>query len=68
MSVKRANRPQGVWKPFGAFSMAIAQGSGQVFHLKGQVSLSSDGGVIGEDDIELQVETTLKNNQSVLGN
>ncbi len=48
--------------------MAIAQGSGQVFHLKGQVSLSSDGGVIGEDDIELQVETTLKNNQSVLGN
>ena len=66
MSVKRFN-PPGVWKPFGAFSMVVAQGSGQVLHLKGQVSLSRDGEVIGEGDIELQVETTLKNIQSVLG-
>ncbi len=48
--------------------MAAAQGSGQVLHLIGQVSLSSDGEVIGKGDIELQVETTLKNIQSVLGN
>ncbi len=66
MSIKSYN-PPGVWKTFGAFSMAVAQGSGQVLHLKGQVSLSSDGEVIGEGDIELQVDTTLKNIQSVLG-
>jgi len=66
MSVKSYNPPS-VWKPFGAFSMAVAQGSGQVLHLKGQVSLNCDGEVIGEGDIELQVETTLKNIQSVLG-
>ena len=60
--------PPNVWKPFGAFSIAVAQGSGQVLHLKGQVSLNSEGEVIGESDIELQVETTLKNIQTVLGN
>lgn len=65
MPIKSYNSPN-IWKPFGAFSMAVAQGSGQVLHLKGQVSLSHDGSVIGEGDIELQVETTLKNIQSVL--
>jgi 2-iminobutanoate/2-iminopropanoate deaminase len=59
--------PTNVWKPFGAFSMAVAQGSGQVLHLKGQVSLNSGGEIIGESDIEMQVETTLKNIQMVLG-
>ncbi len=67
MSVNSFN-PLNVWKPFGAFSMAVAQGSGQVLHLKGQVSLNIDGEVIGENDIEIQVETTLKNIQTVLGN
>ena len=66
MSVNSYN-PPGVWKPFGAFSMAVVQGSGQVLHLKGQVSLDRDGEVIGEGKIELQVETTLKNIQLVLG-
>lgn len=65
MSVKSYNPPS-VWKPFGAFSMAVVQGSGQVLHLKGQVSLNSDGEVIGEGDMELQVETTLNNVQAVL--
>ncbi len=60
--------PPNVWKPFGAFSIAVAQGSGQVLHLKGQVSLNSEGEVIGESDIELQVESSLKNIQTVLGN
>ena len=67
MSIKSFN-PSDVWKPFGAFSMVVAQGLGQVLHLKGQVSLNSDGEVIGENDIEIQVETTLKNIQTVLGN
>ena len=60
--------PANGWKPFGAFSIAVAQGSGQVLHLKGQVSLNSEGEVMGENDIELQVETTLKNIEMVLGN
>ncbi len=34
-----AVNPAGVWPPFGAFSMAVIQGDGQVVHLKGQVSL-----------------------------
>ena len=65
MSIKSYNPPD-IWKPFGAFSIAVAQGSGQLLHLKGQVSLNSDGEVIGKGDIELQVETTLNNIQSVL--
>ena len=65
MSIKSYN-PSNTWKPFGAFSMVVAQGSGQVLHLKGQVSLSRDGDVIGEGDIELQVKTTLENIQSIL--
>jgi 2-iminobutanoate/2-iminopropanoate deaminase len=27
--------PTGVWSPFGAFSMAVLQGQGQIVHLKG---------------------------------
>ena len=60
--------PENVWQPFGAFSMAVAQGSGQLLHLKGQVSLNSDGEVMGENNIEIQVETTLENIQTVLAN
>ena len=67
MSIKSFN-PSDVWKPFGTFSIVVAQGLGQVLHLKGQVSLNNDGEVIGENDIEIQVETTLKNIQTVLGN
>jgi 2-iminobutanoate/2-iminopropanoate deaminase len=67
MSIKAFN-PSNVWKPFGAFSIVVAQGSEQVLHLKGQVSLNSEGEVVGESDIELQVETTLKNIQTVLTN
>ena len=67
MPIKSYN-PSNIWKPFGAFSMVVAQGSGQVLHLKGQVSLDSEGTVIGEGDIELQVETTLKNIETVLAN
>jgi len=27
--------PQSVWKPFGAFSMGVIQGEGQIVYLKG---------------------------------
>ncbi|MEM7293083.1 MAG: RidA family protein [Pseudomonadota bacterium] len=65
MSIKGVN-PDGVWQPFGAFSMAVVQGDGKVVHLKGQVSLDESGKVVGEGDMALQVETTLKNIQTVL--
>lgn len=35
-----------VWSPFGAFSMAVIQGEGQVVHLKVQVSLDGEGRVV----------------------
>ena len=43
--------PPGVWAPFGAFSMAVIQGTGQVVHLKGQVSLDVDGHVVAKGDM-----------------
>lgn len=60
--------PKGVWKPFGAFSMAVVQGSGRIIHLKGQVSLDASGNVVGEGDMERQVKKTLENIQTVLAN
>jgi enamine deaminase RidA (YjgF/YER057c/UK114 family) len=58
--------PDAVWKPFGAFSMAVVQGTGRVVHLKGQVSLNKEGDIVGEGDIEKQVAKALENIQSVL--
>lgn len=46
-----AVNPPGVWSPFGAFSMAVVQGDGQIVHLKGQVSLDVDGRVVGPGDM-----------------
>ncbi len=65
MSIKSFN-PDGVWKPFGAFSIAVVQGTGKIVHLKGQVALDADGDVVGEGNIEIQVEKTLENIKSVL--
>ena len=58
--------PDDIWKPFGAFSMAVVQGTGRVVHLKGQVSLNDDGNVVGKGDIEVQVTQVLENIQTVL--
>ena len=56
-----AVNPPGVWSPFGAFSMAVIQGDGQVIHLKGQVSLDQDGQVVGAGDMRQQVHKMLEN-------
>ena len=58
--------PNGVWKPFGAFSQAVVQGSGKIVHLKGQVSLNSLGEVVGDGDMAVQMEQVLENIKSVL--
>ncbi|MEX3787625.1 RidA family protein [Paraburkholderia sp. BR14374] len=62
-----AINPPSVWSPFGAFSMAVVQGDGQVVHLKGQVSLDVHGQVVGRGDIRAQVRKTLENIRDVLG-
>ena len=58
--------PREVWQPFGAFSMLVAQGDGRTVHLKGQVPLDPDGGLIGKGDMRAQVRQTLQNIEAVL--
>ena len=58
--------PPNVWTPFGAFSMGVIQGVGQVVYLKGQVSLDVEGQVVGEGDMKAQTRQTLSNIQTVL--
>ena len=58
--------PAQIWTPFGAFSMAVVQGDGQVVHLKGQVALDRDGRLIGKGDMRAQVRKTLENIAAVL--
>ena len=65
MSINSFN-PDNVWKPFGAFSQAVAQGSGRIIHLKGQVPLDVEGNIVGEGSIEIQVEKVLENIESIL--
>jgi 2-iminobutanoate/2-iminopropanoate deaminase len=61
-----AVNPAGVWSPFGAFSMAVIQGEGQIVHLKGQVSLDGAGEVVGPGDMPTQVRKALDNIRAVL--
>jgi 2-iminobutanoate/2-iminopropanoate deaminase len=58
--------PDSVWKPFGAFSQAVVQGRGNIVHLKGQVSLDKGGEIVGESDIDAQVEKALENIKTIL--
>lgn len=61
-----AVNPPNVWTPFGAFSMAVIQGDGQIVHLKGQVSLDRSGQIVGAGDMRAQVRQVLENIASVL--
>jgi len=61
-----AFNPPEVWSPFGAFSMAVVQGDGQVVYLKGQVALDRDGEVVGAGDMRAQTRQTLENIRAVL--
>jgi len=61
-----AINPPGVWSPFGAFSMAVIQGVGQIVHLKGQVALDQQSQVVGSQDMRAQVRKVLENIQDVL--
>ena len=58
--------PSGVWQPFGAFSLAVVQGEGQVLHLKGQVALDREGRVVGPGDMAAQLRQVLANIRAVL--
>lgn len=61
-----AFNPPEIWPPFGAFSMAVIQGDGQIVHLKGQVSLDRQGQVVGSNDMRAQTRQTLENIRAVL--
>ena len=61
-----AVNPSSVWSPFGAFSMAVIQGDGQVIHLKGQVSLDKSGDIVGPNDMRTQVRKVFENIRDVL--
>ena len=58
--------PPDIWAPFGAFSMGVIQGDGQIVYLKGQVSLNTAGEVVGKGDMQAQTRQTLENIQTVL--
>jgi enamine deaminase RidA (YjgF/YER057c/UK114 family) len=58
--------PAGVWSPFGAFSMAVIQGDGQIVHLKGQVPLDDQGQIVGANEMRTQVRKVLENIRDVL--
>ncbi len=59
--------PEGLWEPFGAFSMMVLQGTGQIVHLKGQVALDADREVVGIGDMRAQLRQTLGNIDVALG-
>lgn len=61
-----AVNPRGIWPPFGAFSMAVIQGDGQIVHLKGQVSLDQHGKIVGPGDMRAQVRKVLENIRGML--
>lgn len=61
-----AVNPAATWKPFGAFSMAVIQGDGQIVHLKGQVALDREGGIVGVGDMRAQLRRVLENLRDVL--
>ena len=52
--------PHSVWKPFGAFSMGVIQGEGQIVYLKGQIALDRDGRVVGKGDVAAQLGRRLR--------
>jgi enamine deaminase RidA (YjgF/YER057c/UK114 family) len=58
--------PSKVWPPFGAFSMGVIQGAGQMVYLKGQVALDRQGQIVGAGDMRAQTRKTLENIASVL--
>jgi len=58
--------PPEMWQPFGAFSMGVIQGQGQMVYLKGQVALDTDGQIVGRGDMKAQVRKVLENIQAVL--
>ncbi|WP_299396448.1 RidA family protein [Pelagibius sp.] len=63
--IKNFNPPE-VWAPFGAFSMGVVQGEGQIVYLKGQVALDPEGKVVGRGDMPAQLRQVLENIQAVL--
>lgn len=59
--------PSGVWGPKGrAFSQGVVQGPGRVVHVTGQVAWDRDHNVVGEGDVEAQMEQCVENIRMIL--
>ncbi len=58
--------PDNLWAPFGAFSMVVLRGTGQVVDLKGQVALDASSAIVGAGDMRAQVRQVLLNIKTVL--
>jgi 2-iminobutanoate/2-iminopropanoate deaminase len=55
--------PDALWPSFGAFSMMVLRGQGQVVDLKGQVALDQNGAIVGKNNMIAQVRQVLTNIQ-----
>ena len=51
----------------GAFSAGTEAPTGRTIYVSGQVSMDTEGNVVGDGDIKLQTETVLKHVKTVLG-
>jgi 2-iminobutanoate/2-iminopropanoate deaminase len=61
-----AFNPPEMWSPFGAFSLGVIQGNGQVVYLKGQLALDREGRVVAANDMREQTRKALENIRAVL--
>ena len=61
-----AFNPPGAAVPFGAFSNAAWQPSGQVLHIAGQVGVDENWNLVGPGDMVAQARQTLENLQTIL--
>ena len=57
-----------IWAPFGAFSMSVIHGPGQIVWLKGQAALDKAGKLVGPGDMRAQLRQVLENLKAVLAN
>ena len=51
----------------GAFSAGTEAPAGRTIYVSGQVSMDTEGNVVGEGDIKLQTETVLEHVKTVIG-
>lgn len=59
--------PDGLWRPFGAFSQVAVTQTGRLAIVKGQPPLGSDGQLVGAGDMRAQLLQVLDNLEAAVG-